>query len=154
MHRRLFPRAVALLALVATVATVGASGATAESPTPATIRLRATIDAILADDRLTGAQTSVVVVDTSTGETLYDRNGDRRLIPASNTKLLTSTAALGLLGSGHHFSTDVQATGARRAGLLSGSLYLRGGGDPTMLAADYDALAARVAAAGVRVVTG
>ncbi|MET8277325.1 D-alanyl-D-alanine carboxypeptidase/D-alanyl-D-alanine-endopeptidase [Micromonospora sp. NPDC005174] len=154
MHRRLFPRAVALLALVATVATVGASGATAESPTPATTRLRATIDAILADNRLTGAQTSVVVVDTSTGETLYDRNGDRRLIPASNTKLLTSTAALGLLGSGHHFSTDVQATGARRAGLLSGSLYLRGGGDPTMLAADYDALAARVAAAGVRVVTG
>ncbi|MGC4855587.1 D-alanyl-D-alanine carboxypeptidase/D-alanyl-D-alanine endopeptidase [Micromonospora sp. DT4] len=154
MHRRLFPRAVALLALVVTVATVGASGATAESPTPATTRLRATIDAILADNRLAGAQTSVVVVDTSTGETLYDRNGNRRLVPASNTKLLTSTAALGLLGPGHHFSTDVQTIGARRGGLLSGNLYLRGGGDPTMLAADYDALAAQVAAAGVRVVTG
>ncbi|WP_422738532.1 D-alanyl-D-alanine carboxypeptidase/D-alanyl-D-alanine endopeptidase [Micromonospora sp. WMMD729] len=154
MHRRLFPRAVALLALVATVATVGASGATAESPTPATTRLRATIDAILADSRLAGAQTSVVVVDTSTGATLYDRNGERRLVPASNTKLLTSTAALGLLGPGHHFRTDVQSTGSRRAGLLAGSLYLRGGGDPTMLAADYDALAAQVATTGVRVVTG
>ncbi|WP_405426852.1 hypothetical protein [Micromonospora sp. NBC_00617] len=44
MHRRLFPRAVALLALAVTAATVGASGATAESPTPATTRLRATID--------------------------------------------------------------------------------------------------------------
>ncbi|SIN36090.1 D-alanyl-D-alanine carboxypeptidase/D-alanyl-D-alanine endopeptidase [Micromonospora cremea] len=153
MHRRLFPRVLALVALVATAATAGAP-ATAESPTPATTHLRAAIDTILADPRLTGAQASVVVVDTSTGQTLYDRNGDRRLIPASNTKLLTSTAALELLGAGHRFGTDVRTTGKRRGGLLSGNLYLRGGGDPTMLAADYDALAAQVAADGVRVVTG
>ncbi|MBQ0900465.1 D-alanyl-D-alanine carboxypeptidase/D-alanyl-D-alanine-endopeptidase [Micromonospora sp. U21] len=153
MHRRLFPRVLALVALVATAATAGAP-ATAESPTPATTRLRAAIDTVLADSRLTGAQASVVVVDTSTGQTLYDRNGDRRLIPASNTKLLTSTAALELLGAGHRFGTDVRTTGKRRGGLLSGNLYLRGGGDPTMLAADYDALAAQVAADGVRVVTG
>ncbi|RLP99525.1 D-alanyl-D-alanine carboxypeptidase/D-alanyl-D-alanine-endopeptidase [Micromonospora sp. CV4] len=153
MHRRLFPRVLALVALVATAAAAGAP-ATAESPTPATTRLRAAIDTILADPRLNGAQASVVVVDTSTGQTLYDRNGDRRLIPASNTKLLTSTAALELLGEGHRFGTDVRTTGKRRGGLLSGNLYLRGGGDPTMLAADYDALAAQVAADGVRVVTG
>ena len=97
-----------MLALVATAATAGAPAATAESPTPATTRLRATIDAILADNRLAGAQASVVVVDTTTGQTLYDRNGDRRLIPASNTKLLTSTAAMELLGPGHRFTTDVQ----------------------------------------------
>ncbi|WFF03155.1 D-alanyl-D-alanine carboxypeptidase/D-alanyl-D-alanine-endopeptidase [Micromonospora sp. WMMD964] len=154
MHRRQFVRALALLTLVATAATAGAPGATAESPTPATTRLHDTIDTILADARLNGAQASVVVVDTGTGQTLYDRNGDRRLIPASNTKLMTSTAALGLLGPGHRFTTDVHTSGKRRAGLLSGNLYLRGGGDPTMLAADYDALAAQVAADGVRVVTG
>ncbi|MGW3787144.1 D-alanyl-D-alanine carboxypeptidase/D-alanyl-D-alanine endopeptidase [Micromonospora chokoriensis] len=154
MHRRHFVRALALLTLAATAATTGASGATAESPTPATTRLHDTIDTILADARLGGAQASVVVVDTGTGQTLYDRNGDRRLIPASNTKLMTSTAALGLLGPGHRFTTDVHTSGKRRAGLLTGNLYLRGGGDPTMLAADYDALAAQVAADGVRVVTG
>ncbi|MEU7674314.1 D-alanyl-D-alanine carboxypeptidase/D-alanyl-D-alanine-endopeptidase [Micromonospora taraxaci] len=154
MHRRHFVRALALLTLAATAATTGASGATAESPTPATTRLHDTIDTVLADARLGGAQASVVVVDTSTGQTLYDRNGDRRLIPASNTKLMTSTAALGLLGSGHRFTTDVHTSGKRRAGLLTGNLYLRGGGDPTMLAADYDALAAQVAADGIRVVTG
>ncbi|MEH1097848.1 D-alanyl-D-alanine carboxypeptidase/D-alanyl-D-alanine endopeptidase [Micromonospora sp. CPCC 205561] len=154
MHRRLFPRALALLALVATAATAGAPIATAESPTPAETRLNATIDAILADGRLAGAQASVVVKDATTGETVYHRNGDRRLVPASNTKLLTSAAALELLGPGHRFSTEVRSSGTRRAGLVSGNLYLRGGGDPTMLAADYDALAAQVAAAGVRVVTG
>ncbi|MGC5020417.1 D-alanyl-D-alanine carboxypeptidase/D-alanyl-D-alanine endopeptidase [Micromonospora sp. DT47] len=154
MHRRLFPRTLALVALVATAAAAGAPPATAESPTPAATRLHATIDAILADARLDGAQAGVVVRDTATGATLYDRNGDRRLVPASNTKLLTSTAALELLGPGHRFTTDVRTDGTRRAGLVSGDLYLRGGGDPTMLAADYDALAAQVAADGVRVVTG
>ncbi|MEU8300937.1 D-alanyl-D-alanine carboxypeptidase/D-alanyl-D-alanine-endopeptidase [Micromonospora sp. NPDC048909] len=154
MHRRLFPRTLALVALVALVSTAGAPGATAEAPAPAVTRLNATIDAILADSRLAGAQASVVVVDTSTGETLYDRNGDRRLVPASNTKLLTSTAAMALLGPGHRFTTDVTTNGKRAGGLLSGNLYLRGGGDPTMLAADYDALAAQIAAKGVRVVAG
>lgn len=154
MHRRLLPRSLALVALVAAVATAGAPTATADAPTPAQTQLHATIDAILADSRLAGAQAGVVVVDTETGRTLYDRNGDRRLVPASNTKLLTSTAALALLGPGHRFTTDVSVTGRRHAGLVTGDLYLRGGGDPTMLAADYDALAARVAAAGVRVVTG
>ncbi|MCX4386428.1 D-alanyl-D-alanine carboxypeptidase/D-alanyl-D-alanine-endopeptidase [Micromonospora peucetia] len=154
MHRRLFPRTLALAALVAAAATAGAPTATAESPTPAAIRLNATIDAILADSRLAGAQASVVVKDATTGETVYHRNGDRRLVPASNTKLLTSAAALELLGPGHRFSTEVRTSGTRHAGLVSGNLYLRGGGDPTMLAADYDALAAQVAAAGVRVVTG
>ncbi|PWR15256.1 D-alanyl-D-alanine carboxypeptidase/D-alanyl-D-alanine-endopeptidase [Micromonospora sicca] len=154
MHRRLFPRTLAVLALIATAATAGAPTATAEAPTPAQTRLNATIDAVLADSRLAGAQAGVVVLDTTTGQTLYQRNGDRRLVPASNTKLLTSTAALELLGPGHRFTTDVAGTGVRRAGLLAGNLYLRGGGDPTMLAEDYDALAAQVAAQGVRVVSG
>lgn len=154
MDRRLSLGALTALALVATATTAGATTATAEAPTPAQTRLHATIDAVLADSRLAGAQAGVVVVDTGTGQTLYDRNGDRRLVPASNTKLLTSTAAMELLGPGHRFTTDVASDGVRRAGLLAGNLYLRGGGDPTMLAEDYDRLAAQVAAEGVRVVTG
>ncbi|MEU6204436.1 D-alanyl-D-alanine carboxypeptidase/D-alanyl-D-alanine-endopeptidase [Micromonospora musae] len=154
MQRRLFPRTLALVALVAAAATAGAPGATAEAPAPSLTRLNATLDTILADPRLAGAQASVVVADAETGETLYNRNGDRRLVPASNTKLLTSTAALALLGPEHRFSTEVRTSGKHRGSVLTGDLYLRGGGDPTMLAADYDALAAQVAAAGVRVVTG
>ncbi|MEV1286908.1 D-alanyl-D-alanine carboxypeptidase/D-alanyl-D-alanine-endopeptidase [Micromonospora sp. NPDC049679] len=156
MHRRLLPRTLALVALAAAAATAGvpAATATAVAPEPALTRLNATIDAILADGRLAGAQAGVVVVDAATGDPLYDRNGDRRLLPASNTKLLTSAAALELLGPDHRFSTDVRTAGDRRGPVLHGDLYLRGTGDPTMLAADYDALAAKVAAAGVRVVQG
>ncbi|GLY21782.1 D-alanyl-D-alanine carboxypeptidase/D-alanyl-D-alanine-endopeptidase [Micromonospora sp. NBRC 101691] len=158
MQRRRYPRALALVALATAVATATTSAApttaTAESPSPAETRLSATLDAILADARLDGAQAGVVVADATTGDTIYQRNGDRRLIPASNTKLLTSAAAMELLGPGHRFTTDVLRSGTKRGSVLTGDLHLRGGGDPTMLAADYDALAARVAAAGIRMVTG
>ncbi|SCL34783.1 D-alanyl-D-alanine carboxypeptidase / D-alanyl-D-alanine-endopeptidase (penicillin-binding protein 4) [Micromonospora pallida] len=157
MQRRRYPRALALAALATAVAaatTSAAPTAIAEAPSAAETRLSATIDAILADARLDGAQAGVVVADATTGDTLYQRNGDRRLIPASNTKLLTSAAAMELLGPGHRFTTDVLRTGAKQGTVLTGDLHLRGGGDPTMLAADYDALAARVATAGIRVVTG
>jgi D-alanyl-D-alanine carboxypeptidase/D-alanyl-D-alanine-endopeptidase (penicillin-binding protein 4) len=154
MKPRLFTRSLAVLALVAATATAGAPTATAEAPTPAVTGLNATIDRILADSRLAGAQAGVVIRDTATGETLYNRNGDRRLVPASNAKLLTSTAALEILGADHRFSTDVVTAGDRRGRVLTGDLYLRGTGDPTILAADYDALAAQVAAAGIREVHG
>ncbi|MFB9233985.1 D-alanyl-D-alanine carboxypeptidase/D-alanyl-D-alanine-endopeptidase [Plantactinospora siamensis] len=154
MDRHLFRRGLALAALVGLAATTGASTATADAPPPAQTRLAATIDGVLADGRLAGAQAGVVVVDTVTGQTLYNRNGDRRLVPASNTKLLTSTAAMEILGADHRFGTDVRAAGQRRGPVLRGDLYLRGTGDPTMLAKDYDELAAKVAASGVRLVTG
>lgn len=112
------------------------------------------LDKILADPRLVGSQTTVDVRDAETGEVVYTRNGDTRSIPASNEKLLTSAAAADLLGLDHRFTTSVLSTGSRSGSILRGPLYLRGTGDPTMLADDYDALAARVAATGIETVTG
>ncbi|HEY0698400.1 MAG TPA: D-alanyl-D-alanine carboxypeptidase/D-alanyl-D-alanine-endopeptidase [Micromonospora sp.] len=141
-------------AVLVGVTTTAAAPATAESPSPAVTSLTGALDTLLADARLAGAQAGVVVVDTTTGETLYDRNGGRRLLPASNTKLLTSAAALDLLGADHRFTTDVRTVGPRHGRTLVGDLHLRGTGDPTVLAADYDALAGQVAAAGIDVVEG
>ncbi|MEV3859322.1 D-alanyl-D-alanine carboxypeptidase/D-alanyl-D-alanine-endopeptidase [Streptomyces sp. NPDC050095] len=112
------------------------------------------IDSILGDPRMEGGAASVVVADAQTGETLYQHNPTGRLMPASNTKLATSAAAMSVLGPGYRFTTDVLAAGRVRGGVLDGDLYLRGTGDPTALAADYDKLAADVAAAGVKRVGG
>ncbi|WP_338697090.1 D-alanyl-D-alanine carboxypeptidase/D-alanyl-D-alanine-endopeptidase [Streptomyces sp. Q6] len=112
------------------------------------------IDTILGDPRMEGGAASVVVADAGTGETLYQHSPTGRLTPASNTKLATSTAAMGVLGPDYRFTTDVLADGRVRDGVLGGDLYLRGTGDPTTLAADYDRLAAQVAAAGVKRVAG
>lgn len=141
----------ALLVVVATAGTPAPARALVDDPTAA---LAATVDAILADARLTGAQAAVVIADAATGAQLYNRNGSRRLLPASNIKLLTSVAAMELLGPDYRFDTEVRSTGTRRGRVLRGDLYLRGTGDPTLLAADYDALAAQVAATGIRRVQG
>ncbi|WP_329115723.1 D-alanyl-D-alanine carboxypeptidase/D-alanyl-D-alanine endopeptidase [Streptomyces sp. NBC_01465] len=127
------------------------SPAGADSTDPA---LAKTLDRILSDPRLSGSQVGVVVSDANTGQALYQHDGGDRLVPASSTKLLTSTAAMQLLGPDYRFSTDVLSDGSRHGSVLVGDLYLRGTGDPTMLAADYDRLAAQVAAAGIRRVTG
>ncbi|WP_165986317.1 D-alanyl-D-alanine carboxypeptidase/D-alanyl-D-alanine-endopeptidase [Streptomyces sp. YIM 98790] len=139
--------AAAGLALVLSLSSP--AGADAERPGWA-----GTIDLALADPRLHGAQSSVVVADAATGEVLYERNGENRLMPASNSKLPTSVAALDILGPGYTYPTDVLATGRISHGRLRGDLYLRGTGDPTLLHEDYAGLARQLADAGVRTVTG
>ncbi|HZG03657.1 MAG TPA: D-alanyl-D-alanine carboxypeptidase/D-alanyl-D-alanine-endopeptidase [Streptomyces sp.] len=121
---------------------------------PADDALKAAIDRVLADERLDGAAASVVVGEADTGRVLYRHRADDRLMPASNVKLVTSAAAMELLGPDHRFRTEVLSDGRRRGPVLRGDLYLRGTGDPTMLAEDYDRLAEQVAATGIRHVTG
>ncbi|HEV7629039.1 MAG TPA: D-alanyl-D-alanine carboxypeptidase/D-alanyl-D-alanine-endopeptidase [Streptomyces sp.] len=129
----------------------GSAGADSDT---ASSELRKSIDRILSDKRLAGASSSVVVSDAASGDVLYDRNSGKRLMPASNTKLLTSAAAMDVLGPGYRYRTDVLADGDRHGGQLDGDLYLRGTGDPTLLAKNYDALAADVASSGIKEVTG
>ncbi|WP_434594354.1 D-alanyl-D-alanine carboxypeptidase/D-alanyl-D-alanine endopeptidase [Streptomyces sp. A5-4] len=121
---------------------------------PSDIGIKGAIDTILTDPRLDGGAASVVVADATTGATLYRRDGADRLMPASNTKLLTSTAAMALLGPDYRYRTDALSTGSRHGSVLRGDLYLRGTGDPTTLAKDYDRLAADVARSGIKRVTG
>jgi D-alanyl-D-alanine carboxypeptidase/D-alanyl-D-alanine-endopeptidase (penicillin-binding protein 4) len=112
------------------------------------------IDTILGDSRMEGGAASVVVADVASGEVLYQRQPTSRLMPASNTKLPTSAAAMELLGPDYTFTTDVLTTGRRHGSVLNGDLYLRGTGDPTALADDYDELAVRLAESGVTRVNG
>jgi D-alanyl-D-alanine carboxypeptidase/D-alanyl-D-alanine-endopeptidase (penicillin-binding protein 4) len=125
-------------------------GATAGQADP----LGQDLDRILADPRLDGASAGLVVRDADTGESLYTRFGANRLLPASNAKLVTTATALEALGPDYRMRTDVLADGPRLGSVLRGNLYLRGTGDPTLLAKDYQAMAAKLAANGVRVVTG
>jgi D-alanyl-D-alanine carboxypeptidase/D-alanyl-D-alanine-endopeptidase (penicillin-binding protein 4) len=149
-----------LVAVAAAVAaTAGLVGQSAGAPA-AVQQVQATglqqqLDTLLADSRFQGSQVGLVVRDATTGETLYDRNGGSRLVPASNTKLFTSTAAMHTLGAGFRFHTDVLATATvKKNGKLQGDLYLKGFGDPTALESDYVALAKQIAAAGIKRIDG
>ncbi|QYC44586.1 D-alanyl-D-alanine carboxypeptidase DacC precursor [Nonomuraea coxensis DSM 45129] len=143
-------------ALVAALAWASgpSSPAVALDPAAGVADLTQDLNQILSDSRLTIARAGVVVKSASTGEELYATDAGKQLIPASNTKLFTSAAAVETLGLDYRFPTTVLGAGRKAGSVLAGDLVLRGTGDPTMLAADYDALAAEVAAAGVKVVTG
>ncbi|WP_399343610.1 D-alanyl-D-alanine carboxypeptidase/D-alanyl-D-alanine-endopeptidase [Umezawaea sp. Da 62-37] len=145
-----WPRLLALLASLSLVLGLSTGGATALDANP----LAADLDRILADSRLSGANVGLVVKDAETGELIYTRSGSSRFQPGSNAKLVTSAAALDSLGPDHRWTTDVRSSATVQGTVLNGDLFLRGTGDPTMLAADYDDLAAKLAATGVRTVSG
>lgn len=68
------------------------------------------------------------VIDTATSHVLYAKNATKGYLPASTMKILTTTAALSVLGPQHRFATRVVKGG-------SGQIVLVGGGDPYLMAA-------------------
>ena len=81
-----------------------------------------------------GAYAGAYVADVSgpTPRPVFRWREHRARILASNTKLFTTTAALARFGSEGTLGTEVLGTGELDAeGIYHGSLYLRGGGDPT-----------------------
>jgi D-alanyl-D-alanine carboxypeptidase/D-alanyl-D-alanine-endopeptidase (penicillin-binding protein 4) len=65
---------------------------------------------------------------------LFAVNGSRALAPASVLKLATTTTAMLKFGPDHRFATRALATGR---GPALGTLYLVGGGDPTLTTEAY-----------------
>jgi D-alanyl-D-alanine carboxypeptidase/D-alanyl-D-alanine-endopeptidase (penicillin-binding protein 4) len=100
------------------------------------------------------AQTGAIVLDLSTGRTLFAAHGHLPLRPASNEKLATTYGALMALGPSFHIETDVLGDGKQAGATWQGNLVLKGYGDPALSAAKVGSLARQVAAAGIRHVTG
>lgn len=140
------------------------SGAGSALVAPADPKLRGTwltgkLDAAInARPLLTSrARIGVVMFDLTTGAELYAHDGDKPMSLASNTKLLTSIAALGTLGGGFRWRTGVFIDDKaldETTGVVAGNLYVRGRGDPTLGVNDLRAMAVEIAARGVRKIEG
>jgi D-alanyl-D-alanine carboxypeptidase/D-alanyl-D-alanine-endopeptidase (penicillin-binding protein 4) len=145
-------RHIAVLCAAAAVLTGLTTAANADTTGPT--GLDQDLDTLLANSELAGSNTDLVVRDADTGATLYAPQDDTLLVPASNEKLITSAAAMDLLGPDYTFSTNVLTNGTTSGSTLTGNLYLKGTGDPTTLITDYQNLAAQVAATGVTTISG
>ncbi len=99
-------------------------------------------------------RTAAIVVDASTGATLYEHNSAASLLPASVEKLAVSYTALHVLGPRYRFRTELVGTGSRSGRVWHGSLGLVGYGDPTLTRADLVRLARRFADTGIKRVQG
>jgi D-alanyl-D-alanine carboxypeptidase/D-alanyl-D-alanine-endopeptidase (penicillin-binding protein 4) len=146
-------------------------------PGGATTALGEEIAALLADPSVSGAHWGIAVTAMD-GTPLFGLDEGKLFRPASNAKLYTTAAAMAMLGPDARFTTQVIAEGELRHGTVHGDLVLKGGGDanfaggyalpyvapalrpkgpaavtPNQLA-DFDDLAAQVAAKGVREIDG
>ena len=101
-----------------------------------------------------GGDLAFAVVDMRSGNLLEGQGGNTPLPPASVAKAVTALYALDALGAGYQFRTRLVATGPVSDGVLRGDLVLAGGGDPTLETDHLATMAADLARAGVRQVTG
>jgi D-alanyl-D-alanine carboxypeptidase/D-alanyl-D-alanine-endopeptidase (penicillin-binding protein 4) len=85
---------------------------------------------------------------------VYTHLGAEPRVLASNEKLLTSMAALDLLGPSYRYRTVAEADRRAQGGVLRGNLWLVGSGDPTLTTSDLSDLALRLRSSGLRHVTG
>lgn len=79
---------------------------------------------------------------------------DRSLNPASTMKLVTTYAALDLLGPAYFWSTEMYADGTISQGVLNGNLYIKGGGDPKLTLENFWLMLRNLRARGIREIRG
>ncbi|MBM3336256.1 MAG: D-alanyl-D-alanine carboxypeptidase/D-alanyl-D-alanine-endopeptidase [Betaproteobacteria bacterium] len=104
-----------------------------------------------------GVPENVVAVDIRrvlSGETLVAHNNQAIFRPASIMKLVTTQAALELLGPNYRWMTRVHIDGLQRGDVLQGDLIIEGSGDPRFAYEDLWRLLRQLRATGIREIRG
>jgi D-alanyl-D-alanine carboxypeptidase/D-alanyl-D-alanine-endopeptidase (penicillin-binding protein 4) len=97
---------------------------------------------------------SLVMVPLSGPGTPTVFNADVSVNPASTMKLVTTYAALELLGPNYQWKTEFYTDGKLDSGILNGNIYLKGGGDPKLNLEKLWLLMRDLRNNGVRQITG
>jgi D-alanyl-D-alanine carboxypeptidase/D-alanyl-D-alanine-endopeptidase (penicillin-binding protein 4) len=85
---------------------------------------------------------------------LLSHQATRPMNPASTMKLVTTFAALELLGPDYRWKTQAYADGPIAGATLDGNLVLKGYGDPKITIEQFQALIAALRATGLRTIRG
>jgi serine-type D-Ala-D-Ala carboxypeptidase/endopeptidase (penicillin-binding protein 4) len=133
--------ALSLAAVPAAFADSSRSLSTASGGAAASPAARALVKSLATGMRQAGAYSGAEVVDLTSGITLYSHNASTARLPASVQKLYTTTTALSLYGPSAKLTTSLLGVGSTDDGTFTGTLYLRGGGDPTFGSATFDSSA-------------
>jgi D-alanyl-D-alanine carboxypeptidase/D-alanyl-D-alanine-endopeptidase (penicillin-binding protein 4) len=86
---------------------------------------------VVQNTKLKGAQIGISIRNLKNGEEIVGHNSDVLHIPASTLKLVTSFAAIDILGPAFTFKTEWIAHGNIDNGILKGNLLVKGNGDPS-----------------------
>lgn len=94
------------------------------------------------------------VQDVDGGKPHIAHNAAQAMNPASTMKLVTTYAALELLGPTYTWKTEAYAGGKLEGGVLQGDLILKGYGDPKLTLENFWLLLRRLRALGLREIRG
>lgn len=117
------------------------------------------------DKDLKSALLSFCVYDAKNNLIIAEHNAHKFMIPASTMKIVTTAAALKVLGNNYKFQTKLVYTGkfTKETGVLDGDLIIIGGGDPTLQSESFykadsltitDKWSQSIKAAGIKEITG
>lgn len=130
---------------------------------PVKDRLAKAVEILQADQQMKHALLGLQVINAQTGDKVFEVNAQTGLAPASCQKIITSVAALELLGPAYRYETVLGYTGKLSRNTLQGDLYLLGNGDPSLGSWRYDStkedrqlqeLTTMLTQKGIRKITG
>ena len=113
-----------------------------------------TVIQALKDAGIPQRSVSVVVQGVDASQPLIRHNAQQAMNPASTMKLLTTYAALELLGPAYTWKTEALADASPASGQLNGNLYLRGSGDPRLALEQFWLLLRQLRTHGVTDIAG
>jgi serine-type D-Ala-D-Ala carboxypeptidase/endopeptidase (penicillin-binding protein 4) len=109
---------------------------------------------VIAAQRLPPSSISIVILDALSGRVLLSHDPDTPRSPASTIKVVTTFAALDVLGPAYTWHTQASIRGVLNAGVLDGDLILQGGGDPYMSLERWWSFTRALQAKGLRSIHG
>lgn len=107
-------------------------GLAAPADSLAVQRLIAVLDQIQASPSVRFGTLALSVKRTRDGQSLVDYKASQSLATASTLKLITTATALAVLSPDYTYTTTLEYDGSIRDSILTGNLYVRGTGDPTL----------------------
>jgi D-alanyl-D-alanine carboxypeptidase/D-alanyl-D-alanine-endopeptidase (penicillin-binding protein 4) len=134
-----------------TTAPMTSAAAPGDSQGIEAVAIEAAIQRLAVDVKRWGGTVGVAVIDVTTGQAIATLDDHTAFNPASNAKLATAAAAIGLLGPQRRFLTGLYG---KITGDSVEELALRGDGDPSLETRDLWAMANDLRAAGIRRVRG
>lgn len=121
---------------------------------PAAQGLPAPVAAALKRAGISASSVGAYVREVGSSNALFTSNEAAPFNPASTMKLLTTNAALELLGPTFTWKTQAYAGGVQTGDVLQGDLILKGSGDPKLVQENFWLFMRRIRATGIREISG
>ncbi len=117
------------------------------------INLSSRVESVIA--REGDLNVGILIKELNNGKIIYERHSHRLFVPASVVKLLTAYGALHYLGVDYKFSTTLLTDNSNiKDHVLSGNLYLKFTGDPSLTNQDLSTIFASLEQLAIKQVNG